>query len=115
MIMPAVSLSSPSEILAPLVSSTGLPAKPKEVTHYIAAGTVLVGGVLLATGHRRAGLAVAATGAALALVEEREAVEAWWHNLPGYLKEAQSMLEKVEGYMNEAITQGHKLQSMFRR
>ena len=39
-------------------------------THYIAAATLVAGGVLMVTGHKRAGMAVAAAGTALALVEE---------------------------------------------
>jgi len=67
------------------------------------------------TGHKKAGLAVAATGTAIALLEEQDAVKTWWKNLPGYLREAQVVLDKVEGYMEEAAVQGHKLQSILRR
>ena len=84
-------------------------------THYLAAGTLVVGGVLMVTGHKRAGMAVAAAGTALALVEEQESIKSWWKNLPGYLNDAQEFLDKVEGYLQEANLQGQRLQGMLRR
>jgi hypothetical protein len=90
------------------------PASP-DWTHYLAAGTLLAGGALIVTGHRRAGVAVAAAGTALALIEEQEAVKAWWAKLPGYLNEAQHVLDKIEEYLNEASVQGQRIQSILRR
>jgi hypothetical protein len=84
-------------------------------THYVAAGTVIAGGVLIATGHRRAGMAVAATGAGMALLEEQEAVKSWWKNVPAFLAEAQVFLDKVDGYLKEATVQGQRLQGILRR
>ena len=113
---------------APSGSSSGLPGthvlpappvgvvvKDPDWTKFAAAGTMLAGGLLVLTGHKRAGLAVAAAGTAIALLEEQDAVKTWWKNIPGYLREAQAVLDKVEGYMEEAATQGHKLQSILRR
>jgi hypothetical protein len=84
-------------------------------THYLAAGTLVAGGVLMATGHKRAGMAVAAAGTALALVEEQEAIKSWWKNLPGYLDDAQEFLDKIEGYLKEAAVQGQRLQGILGR
>jgi hypothetical protein len=84
-------------------------------THYVAAGTLVAGGVLMVTGHKRAGMAVAAAGTALALVEEQESIKSWWKNLPGYLDDAQDFLDKIEGYLQEATVQGQRLQGILRR
>ena len=81
----------------------------------VAAGTLLAGGVLIASGRRRAGVAVAAAGTALALLEEQEAVKSWWKNLPGYLNDAQHFLDKIEEYLNEASVQGQRIQSILRK
>ncbi|HEX4320781.1 MAG TPA: hypothetical protein VHZ52_07760 [Acidobacteriaceae bacterium] len=105
---PAGSASFPAPSLAPSSASP-------DWTHYVAAGTLLAGGVLMVTGHKRAGMAVAAAGTALALVEEQEAIKSWWRNLPGYLNDAQGFLDKIEGYLQEAAIQGERLQSMLRR
>jgi hypothetical protein len=93
----------------------GQPAGSAEITHFVAAGTLLAGGALIATGHRRAGLAIAAAGTAIALFEEQEAVKEWWKNLPGYLNDAQVLLDKIEGYLQEATIQGQRLQGILRR
>ena len=69
----------------------------------------------MVTGYKRAGMAVAAAGAALALVEEQEAIKSWWQNLPGYLDDAQEFLDKIEGYLDEAAVQGQRLQGILRR
>ena len=105
---PAASPEAAAAQLAPLSPSS-------DITQYVAAGTLLAGGALIATGHRRAGLAVAAAGTALALLEEQEAVKEWWKNLPGYLTEAQNFLDKLEGYLKEATLQGQRLQGILRR
>ena len=87
----------------------------KDWANLLAAGSLLAAGALVLTGHRRAGLAVAAAGTALALVEERAALAAVWQALPGYLNEAQSLAEQVEGFLQELATQGEKLQSILHR
>ena len=107
---------SPSSLTA---GSASLPApdkgKPQELSHLIAIGAIVTGGALMATGRRKAGLAVAVAGTALALLEEQEVVKSWWHNLPEYLTHAQEFLEKVEGYMEDAAVHGQRLQSLLRR
>ena len=90
-------------------------AAPTDWTHLLAAGTVVAGGALMIAGHKKAGLAVAAAGTALVLLEEPEVLDKWWKSLPGYLAEAQGFLDKVEGYLNEASVQGHRIQSILRR
>jgi hypothetical protein len=84
-------------------------------THYVAAGTLVAGGVLMVTGNKRAGMAVAAAGTALALLEEQEAIKSWWRDLPAYLNDAQEFLDKIEGYLQEASVQGQRLQGILRR
>jgi hypothetical protein len=100
----------------PPTAASSLPAparraKSSDWTSILAAATLAAGGALLVTGHRRTGLAVAAAGTALAVLEEREFVAEWWKRLPGYLEEAQQFLEKVEDCLQEATVQGQKLQS----
>ena len=100
--------------------SASLPAPAQQSsspdwTHYVAAGTLVAGGVLMVTGHKRAGMAVAAAGTVLALIEEQESIKSWWKGLPGYLDDAQEFLDKIEGYLQEAAVQGERLQGMLRR
>lgn len=78
---------------------------------YTAAGTLVAGGVLLVTGNRRAGLAVAAAGAALAMLDQQETVKACWDALPGYISEIQSVLTRVQGTVEEIAAQGARLRA----
>lgn len=96
---------------------TVLPAESTspDVTHFLAAGTLVAGGLLILSGRRRAGAAIAAAGTAFALLEEQEAVKHWWKSVPGFLENTQHFLDRVEGYLQEARVQGQRLQSMLRR
>ncbi|WP_263357165.1 hypothetical protein [Acidicapsa ligni] len=84
-------------------------------TNYVAAGTIVAGGALMITGHKKAGLAIAAAGTALALLEEPAVIEGWWNRLPGYLAQAQFFLDEAERYIQEASIQGQRLKSILHR
>jgi ABC-type transporter Mla subunit MlaD len=109
--MVAVPISRPF----PASTPSAVPEAQDDMMHWVTAGALVAGGVLLATGNRKAGLAVAAAGTALALLDEQEAIKGWWERLPGYLTQAQDFLDKVEHYLGEASAQGQRLQSMIRR
>jgi hypothetical protein len=112
--MPAVPISSTSGSIQLRPSAPAL-TKQEDWTHLLAAGTVIAGGALMVAGHKRAGMAVAVAGTAIALFEEQDAVKGWWKNLPGYLNDAQHFLDKIEGYLTEASVQGQRIQSILRR
>ena len=67
---------------------------------------------LLATGKRKAGLAVAAAGTIFALVEDPEGVKKVWNNIPDYLDSGHSMLTRFEKFVGELTSQGEKLRSV---
>jgi hypothetical protein len=79
---------------------------------YAAAGTLAASGVLLVAGQKRAGLIVAASGAALAMLDQKEAVGAWWSTLPGFLEEMSATLGKAQTAVQDLSTQGQKLREM---
>ena len=68
----------------------------------------MTGAVLLASGKRKAGLAVAAAGTIFALVEDPEGVKKVWNNLPDYLDSGHSMLSRFEKFVGELTSQGDK-------
>jgi hypothetical protein len=76
-----------------------------------AAGALAASGVLLMTGKRRAGLAVAVSGTALALLDQQETVRAWWNKLPEFLEETQHVLACVQGAVEEISSQSEKLRA----
>lgn len=83
-------------VVAMAKSETTAPAQSEWVS--VAAGTALVtGGLLLLSGRRKAGLAVAAAGTALALVEHEDTVRQWWTQLPAIVNETQRVIEQVRG------------------
>jgi hypothetical protein len=80
-----------------------------------AAGTLLASGVLLVAGKRRAGLATAVTGAALAMLDQKEIVSRWWNALPGQLDEIQRVLGRTQAAVEDLSVQGEKLRRVLRR
>jgi hypothetical protein len=82
---------------------------------FAAAGTLVAGGILLLAGKRRAGMVAAASGTALALLDQQETLSAWWNTLPGYIEEVQRMLGQVQGTVDELATQREKLRRVLTR
>jgi hypothetical protein len=82
---------------------------------YAAAGTLAAGGALLVTGRRRAGLIAAASGAALAMLDQKDVVRAWWNTLPGFLEELHTTLGRAQTAVEDLSTQGQKLREVLRK
>ena len=78
----------------------------------LAAGSLVTGAVLLASGKRKAGLAVAAAGTIFALVEDPEGVKKVWNNIPDYLDNGHSLLSRFEKFVGEVTAQGDKLRAV---
>jgi hypothetical protein len=78
----------------------------------VAAGSLVTGAILLATGKRKAGLTVAAAGTIFALVEDPEGVKKVWNNIPDYLDRGHSLLSRFERFIAELTAQGEKLRSV---
>lgn len=80
------------------------------------AATLLTGGALLLGGKRRAGLFVAATGTALAVLDQQDTLSKWWSLLPTYIDDIQNLLNQAEGAVEEFAAQREKLsQALGRR
>jgi hypothetical protein len=80
-----------------------------------AAGTLIVGGGLLLSGKRKAGLVAATTGASLALLDQQEIVRTWWNNLPGYINDVQELLGQVQETIDDVAVQREKLARILHR
>jgi hypothetical protein len=78
----------------------------------VAAGSLVTGAVLLASGKRKAGLAVAAAGTVFALVEDPAGVKKVWNSLPDYLDNGHDLLSRFEKFVGELTAQGEKLRSV---
>ena len=73
------------------------------------AATLVAGGALLLSGRRRSGLFVAATGTALALMDQQDLLQKWWAVLPQYIDNIQDLLNQAEGAVEEFAAQREKL------
>ena len=94
-------------------SSIGVYVQEDETSRHwarvAAGGALLAGGVLLLTGQRRAGLLAAAGGTALALLDQQEALRAWWKVLPYYVSEAERIVNKAQQTVEQITSQGERL------
>lgn len=91
-----------------------LPGGSRAWTRGLAAGSLLTGAVLLATGRRRAALAAAAAGTVVALLEESDTVRDVWENLPDYIQNAHEALSRFEVFVQDLAEQGDKIRRVIR-
>jgi hypothetical protein len=111
-------------VVVPLASSgnesTTTPAADRKCDSRVwvrvaAAGSLATAGVLLMAGKHRAGLAMAAAGTTLTVLDQQETVRAWWIRVPGYLAEVQSILTRVQAAVDELSVQGERLRTILSR
>jgi hypothetical protein len=77
-----------------------------------AAGTLAASGALLISGKNRASLLTALSGTVLVMLDQHEAVAAWWNALPGYLEEIQGLLARTQSAVEDLSEQGMKLREV---
>jgi len=99
----------------PETAPGGLLGSRSEMVRFAAAGTLVASGALLLSGNRRAGMLAAAAGTALAMLDEQATLRLWWDALPVYLDEAQALLGRVQGAIDDIATQREKLRAIFAR
>jgi len=78
-------------------------------TRVVAAGSLLASAWLLFTGRRKAALAIAAGGAAVALLENPDVAREFWKGIPDYLHSAKDMLVRAEEFVEDVAEKGNKL------
>ncbi|MGA7885065.1 MAG: hypothetical protein WCA44_04935 [Acidobacteriaceae bacterium] len=81
----------------------------------VAAGSLVAGALLLVTGYRRAGLAVAAAGATVALLENPEAVRNFWNSIPDLVHTSQDFLSRAESLIDDINRQRARIRNMLSR
>ncbi len=80
-----------------------------------AGGTLLAGGLLMLTGRHRAGMVVAASGTALALLDQQEVVTSWWKMLPVYIDDVQRLLTHVQVTVEDISAKRDRLREILGR
>ena len=102
-------MTIPKQIEAKLPDSVRNASREVTWTRAVAAASLVAGAYLLVTGRRKSALAVAAGGAAVALLEKPEVVQEIWKGIPGYLHSAKDMLVRVEEFVEDVASKGEKL------
>lgn len=78
-------------------------------------GSLIAGGLLLLTGQKRAGLVMAASGTALAVLEHEDSLRDWWEALPGYVERAQGIFGQVQDVVENLTEKGESLRRVLSR
>ena len=89
-----------------------VPSTKDDTIHWLriaSAATLVTGGALLLSGKRRSGLFIAATGTALALMDQQDLIRKWWTILPAYIDDIQELLAQAEGAVEEFAAQREKI------
>lgn len=84
-------------------------------TRGVAAASLVGSAVLLLMGRWRAGLATAAAGTTVALLERPEAVREFWNSMPDYIHSGQDFLSRAEGVLDEVNRQGDRVRNLLAR
>ncbi len=105
--MVVVPLSKPGN--APDAASRARGASSVNWVPVAAATALAAGSALILSGKRRVGMVTAASGTALAMLDQQETVRAWWNALPGYLAEAQGWLTRVQAALDDVSDQRERL------
>jgi len=79
-----------------LLDETARPLEPIDWVNVAAGSALVAGGLLLLARKRRTGVAVAATGAALALIEHQQALRTWWQQIPAFVEHVQDLVGQVQ-------------------
>ena len=78
-------------------------------TKYAAGGALAAGAILILSRQARAGMVVACAGTALALLDQKDAVQAGWKAIPGYLDKIEKTLAQVQEVVREVSENRAKL------
>jgi len=90
-------------------------SEPMNWIGFAAGGTLVAAGLLMLVGERRAGMVAAASGTALALIEEKELLQTWWNALPGYIDRVQGVLNQVQATVDEVDAKRESLRRVLAR
>jgi hypothetical protein len=82
---------------------------------FAAGGSLVAAGLLLLVGERRAGMVAAASGTALAMLNEKETLLSWWNAMPGYIDQVQRVLNQVQASVEEVDAKREALHRVLAR
>ena len=90
-------------------------SEPMNWIGFAAGGTLVAAGLLLLVGERRAGMVAAASGTALAMIDEKDTLRTWWNALPGYIDQVQRVLNQVQATVEDVEVKREALHQILTR
>jgi len=107
-------LTRMSTELQPMKIASKIESSLSEIpwTRTVAAGSFVVGALLLIAGRRKSALAVSAAGAAVALLENPEIVRDAWEAMPRVIRSGQDFLVRIEDFVEELNKQGQHIKKV---
>ena len=90
-------------------------SEPMNWIGFAAGGTLVAAGLLLLVGERRAGMVAAASGTALAMLNEKETLLTWWNAMPGYIEQVQRVLNQVQATVEDVDAKREALHRVLAR
>ena len=110
---PSISTMMATE-LQPMKIASKIESSLSEIpwTRTVAAGSFVVGALLLISGRRKSALAVSAAGAAVALLENPEIVREAWDAMPRVIRSGQDFLVRIEDFVTELNKQGQHIRKV---
>jgi hypothetical protein len=90
-------------------------SEPMNWVGFAAGGTLVAAGLLLLVGERRAGMVAAASGTALALIDEKKTLRTWWNALPDYIDHVQRVLNQVQTTVEDVDAKREALHQILSR
>ena len=66
-------------------------------------------------GERRAGMVAAASGTALAMIDEKNTLLSWWNAMPGYIDQVQRVLSQVQTTVDDVDAKREALHRVLAR
>ena len=103
-----VSAAIPKQLRAKLTGAGGDP----NWARILSAGALIGGAILLATGKRKAGIALTAVGATAALLEDTASTKEIWDSIPTYIESGQQVLGRIERFVEDIAEQGERVRKM---
>jgi len=80
-----------------------------------AGGALLTSGILLLAGKKRAGMAAAVSGTALAMLDQQELLHSLWIQLPGYIDQVQEMISRAQDAVDDIAEKRDSLRRVLGR
>jgi hypothetical protein len=90
-------------------------SEPMNWIGFAAGGSLVAAGLLLLVGERRAGMVAAASGTALAMLNEKETLLSWWNAMPGYIDQVQRVLSQVQATVDDVDAKREALHRVLAR